>query len=79
MLVLSRRDGESVTVTDTRTNEKIVITVVGTLANMMAFGTMPESVFYGALTDAAAPTVRNHGAFLNAKVQRLKKEYRWCS
>ena len=51
--------------------------VVGTLANMMAFGTMPESVFYGALTDAAAPTVRNHGAFLNAKVQRLKREYRW--
>lgn len=51
--------------------------VVGTLANMMAFGTMPESVFYGALTDASAPTVRNHGAFLNAKVQRLKREYRW--
>lgn len=51
--------------------------VVGTLANMMAFGTMPESVFYGALRDATAPTVRNHGAFLNAKVQRLKKEYRW--
>ena len=53
--------------------------VVGTLANMMAFGTMPESVFYGALTDAAAPTVRNHGAFLNAKVQRLKREYRWMN
>ena len=51
--------------------------VVGTLANMMAFGTMPESVFYGALTDASATTVRNHGAFLNAKVQRLKREYRW--
>ena len=51
--------------------------VVGTLANMMAFGTMPESVFYGALRDAAAPTVRNQGAFLNHKVQSLKKEYRW--
>lgn len=53
--------------------------VVGTLANMMAFGTMPESVFYGALRDATAPTVRNRGAFLNVKVQRLKEEYRWCS
>lgn len=53
--------------------------IVGTLANMMAFGTMPEAVFYQALEDTAAPTVRNRGAFLNAKVQALKQKYRYKS
>lgn len=51
--------------------------VVGTLANMMAFGTMPESVFYQTLRDAAEPTIKNKGAFMNFKVQKLKKIYRY--
>lgn len=53
--------------------------VVGTLANMMAFGTMPESVFYTLLEETAAPTVRSRGAFLNYKVQALKQKYRYSA
>lgn len=53
--------------------------VVGTLANMMAYGTMPESVFYTTLEETAAPTVRSRGAFLNFKVQALKQKYRYSA
>lgn len=60
-------------------NTKAAEHVVGTLANMMAFGTMPESVFYTTLEETAAPTVRCRGAFLNSKVQRLKQKYRYSA
>lgn len=38
MLILSRRDGESITIADTKTNEKIVITVVGTRKGKVRIG-----------------------------------------